>query len=195
MEPILYDAFLTSEAARLEDWRRRFDMAARFRAAEPNAAHRAVARYVEMGRVALVVTQNIDGLHARSGVPADRLVELHGTSAYARCLDCGARHELSHAQDAIAKTGMSPRCTSCGGLLKAAVVSFGEAMPVEALHRAMSAAVEADLFLALGTSLPQLAAEAGAALVICSQAPTDQDGAAELVVRTPLAATFAPLLD
>lgn len=202
VEPILYDAFLTSEDARLEDWRRRFEMAARFAAAAPNAAHLAVARLVDAGNVALVVTQNIDGLYGRSGVPRDRLVELHGAGDHARCLDCSTRHELSHAQATIAKTGLSPRCTACGGLLKAAIVSFGEPMPVEALHLAMSAAVEAHLFVALGTSLvvypaaalPQLAKESGATLVICSAAPTEQDGTADLVVRTPLAATFAPLV-
>ncbi|WP_075220838.1 SIR2 family NAD-dependent protein deacylase [Acuticoccus yangtzensis] len=201
MEPILFDAFLTSEEARLEDWKRRFDMAERFAAAAPNAAHEAVAHLAAEGPVSLVVTQNIDGLHTRSGVPPEKLVELHGAGDHATCLECHTRHEISFAQDQIATTGKSPRCTRCGGLLKAAIISFGQPMPEEALEQAMREAVMADLFVAAGTSLvvypaaalPMMAKEAGARLIICSQAPTDQDQAADLVVRTPLADTFGPL--
>ncbi|MBJ3774197.1 Sir2 family NAD-dependent protein deacetylase [Acuticoccus sp. 2012] len=201
MEPILYDAFLTSEEARLTDWRRRFDMAERFSAAEPNGAHRAIAHLTRAGPVDLVVTQNIDGLHQRSGVPADRLVTLHGSGDHAVCLSCGMRHEISYAQATIEKTGKSPRCTRCGGLIKAAIISFGQPMPEDALHQAMEATVEADLFVAAGTSLvvypaaalPAMAKEAGATLIIASRDPTDQDATADLVIRTPLAATFAPL--
>ncbi|WP_420393293.1 SIR2 family NAD-dependent protein deacylase [Acuticoccus sp.] len=203
MQPIYYDDFLSSEEARLEDWRRRFDMARLFAEAEPNAAHLAVANLARHGPVCLVVTQNIDGLHARSGVPRDMLVELHGTNDHARCLDCGERHEISHAQGTIAKTGASPRCTRCGGLVKAAIVSFGQAMPQEDMERAMTEAVQADLFVAMGTSLvvypaaalPIMAKEAGAQLVIANNQPTDQDGIADLVLRTPLAETFRPLAE
>lgn len=201
MEPILYDAFLTSEEARLEDWRRRFDMADRFAAAEPNAAHEAVAHLARDGPVSLVVTQNIDGLHPRSGVPREKLVELHGAGDHASCLECGTRHEISFAQACIATTGSSPRCTACGGLLKAAIISFGQPMPEDELERALEECVKADLFVAAGTSLvvypaaalPLMAKEAGAKLIICSRAPTEQDRIADLVVRTPLAETFAPL--
>ncbi|MCF3934546.1 Sir2 family NAD-dependent protein deacetylase [Acuticoccus sp. M5D2P5] len=201
MEPILYDAFLTSEDARLTDWQRRFDMAERFAAAEPNAAHRVIARLAQEGKVTTVVTQNIDGLHARAGVPRDKLIEIHGAGDHARCLDCGKRHEIAEAKHAIETTGAAPRCADCGGLVKAAIISFGEPMPQDDLEAAMRAAVEADLFLALGTSLvvypaaalPQLAREAGARLVIASRAPTEQDQDADFVVRTPLAATFAAL--
>ncbi|UOM34854.1 Sir2 family NAD-dependent protein deacetylase [Acuticoccus sp. I52.16.1] len=201
MEPILYDTFVTSEEARLEDWRRRFDMAERFAAARPNGAHEAIAHLATAGPVSLVVTQNIDGLHSRAGVPPEKLVELHGAGDHATCLECGTRHEISFAQDQIAKTGMSPRCTVCGGLLKAAIISFGQAMPEDDLERAMKESVMADLFVAAGTSLvvypaaalPQMAKEAGARLIICSRDPTDQDQEADLLVRTPLAETMGPL--
>jgi NAD-dependent deacetylase len=198
MQPILFDDFVASEAARLEDWRRRFEMARLFAAAEPNAAHRAVARHAREDRVALVVTQNIDGLHGRAGTPPERLVEIHGTGAYATCLSCGERHEILWAEETIARTGTAPRC-ACGGLVKAAVVSFGQAMPVNEMTRASEAAAEADVFVALGSSLvvypaaslPLIAAEAGATLVIASRAPTEQDRLADVVIRTPLAETFA----
>lgn len=201
MEPIMYDNFLTSEDARLEDWRRRFDMAERFANAQPNGAHKAIAHLAKTGPVSLVVTQNIDGLHHRSGVPAEKLVEIHGAGDHAKCLDCGKRHEISFAQDQIAKTGLSPRCTGCGGLLKAAIISFGQPMPENELQRALEESVTADLFVAAGTSLvvypaaalPLMAKEAGAKLIICSREPTEQDQMADLVIRTPLAETFGPL--
>ena len=201
MEPILFDDFLASEEARLEDWRRRFEMAEQFAAARPNAAHEAVAHLASEGPVSLVVTQNIDGLHTRSGVPAEKLVELHGSGDHATCLECDTRYEISFAQDQIAKTGMSPRCEVCGGLVKAAIISFGQPMPEIEMERTMKEAVMADLFVAAGTSLvvypaaalPLMAKEAGARLIICSRDTTDQDPSADLVVRTPLAETFGPL--
>lgn len=201
MKPIEFDEFCASETARLEDWRRRFEMAALFSAAEPNAAHRVIARLAEIGKVTMVITQNIDGLHARAGTPPDRLIEIHGTAAHAHCLSCRTRHEIAEARATIEATGASPRCRVCGGLVKAAIVSFGEAMPEEALHRAQTAVASCDLLIAAGTSLvvypvaalPLLARASGARVVIASRAPTEQDEEAIFVVRSPLAATFAPL--
>lgn len=201
MTPVTYQDFVASEEARLEDWQRRFGMARLLSACGPNAAHRAVAHLVAQGVVAMVVTQNIDGLHTRAGVPEDKLVELHGTAGHAACLDCAARMTIAEAEHIVEETGAAPRCGTCGGLVKAAVVSFGQEMPEEAMRRAMEAAVEADLFVAAGSSLvvypaaafPQIAREAGARLVIANREPTEQDSRADLIVRTPLAETFAPL--
>ena len=105
MGPTQYDEFPAADAARLEDWHRRFTLMREFEGAEPNVAHRAVARLVAAGKVTAVVTQNIDGLHERSGVPEDRLIRLHGTGTHARCLDCGTRMEIAEAEAAIAETG------------------------------------------------------------------------------------------
>lgn len=201
MTPVTYQDFVSSEKKRLEDWQRRFGMARLIAECAPNAAHRALAHLVREGVVAMVVTQNIDGLHARAGVPPEKLVELHGTNSHATCLDCGARMEIAEAERIVEETGASPRCLACGGLVKAAVVSFGQAMPEEEMRRAMEASVMADLFVAAGSSLvvypaaafPQIAREAGARLVIANREPTEQDRAAHIVVRTPLAETFAPL--
>jgi NAD-dependent deacetylase len=192
LEPITYQAFLTSEEARLEDWRRRFEMNRGFAAAEPNVGHRAVAALVEEGRAAGIVTQNIDGLHSRSGVPADRLVEIHGNATYAHCLDCRTVMTLEAAREAIRQEDRSPRCGRCGGLVKAAVVSFGEPVPEGAMARAVALAREADLMLVLGSSLvvqpaaslPLLAKRAGARLAIVNREPTPLDGEADLVVRS-----------
>jgi len=201
MNPVAFDEFCASEDARLEDWRRRFEMARLFAGAEPNAAHRAIAQAVRTGPVETVVTQNIDGLHARAGTPPQALIEIHGTLSHARCLSCGLRHEIADAQEAIARTGASPRCGACGGLVKAAIVSFGEPMPHEALLDAQRAALACDLLSAAGTSLvvypvaalPLMARAAGARIVIASREATEQDEIADVVIRSPLAETFAPV--
>lgn len=203
MEPITYQDFTAREDARLEDWRRRFMMAKQFAAAEPNAAHHAITKLVTDGPVELVVTQNIDGLHRRAGLSGDALIEIHGSGDHASCLSCGLVHEIAEAEAAIEATGRAPRCRACGGVVKAAVVSFGQAMPQEDLVRCERAARTADLFIAAGTSLvvypvaalTMIAKAHGARLVILSLTPTEQDGSADFVIRTPLSQTFEPWID
>ena len=201
MAPIEFGEFCADEGARLEDWRRRFEMAKLFAAAEPNAAHRSIARLCREGPVELVVTQNIDGLHTRAGTPSERLIEIHGTTAHAHCLKCRTRYEIDAVREEIEATGASPRCRACGGLVKAAIVSFGEPMPENDLLRAQETVEECDLMIAAGSSLvvypvaalPLLARQVGARLVICSRAPTEQDELADIVIRSPLSATFEEL--
>lgn len=201
MRPITFDEFLASETARLEDWRRRFEMHRQFGGAEPNIAHVAIARLVERGIVRAVITQNIDGLHQRAGVPDDKVIELHGNGMRAACLDCGTPEEIPAIETAIARTGTAPRCRACGGLVKAAIVSFGQPMPEEPMMRAEAATLAADLFVAAGSSLvvwpaagfPLLARDNGARLVICNRESTEQDGAADIVLRAPLGAAFSAL--
>jgi NAD-dependent deacetylase len=198
--PIEFDAFLASAEMRREAWRRKFAMDDATRGARPNPAHMAVARLVREGRAAAVVTQNIDGLHAASGVPADRLIELHGDGTYAACLDCRTRHELDEVREAFDATGDPPPCRACGGLVKSATISFGQAMPVDAMARAHKAAAEADLFLVLGSSLvvypaaslPVAAKRAGARLVIANREPTDLDPFADLVLRGDIVELLRP---
>jgi len=196
--PIEFGDFVASADMRREAWRRKFAVDDATRGAAPNAAHLAVARLAREGKVSLVVTQNIDGLHGASGVPADRLVELHGNGTYAHCLDCGLRHELSEVREAFEATGDPPDCRRCGGLVKSATISFGQAMPVEAMMRAQAASEDADLFLVLGSSLvvypaaglPIVAKRAGARLVIANREPTELDPIADLLIRTGLVALF-----
>lgn len=198
--PIEFGDFVASPEMRREAWRRKFTMDDATRGAAPNPAHRAIARLAETGKVSLVVTQNIDGLHAASGVPADRLVELHGNGTFAACLDCGARHELAEVRAVFEASGDPPPCRACGGLVKSATISFGQAMPVEAMQRAEAAARDCDLFLALGSSLvvypaaglPVAAKRSGATLVIANREPTELDPCADLVIRTDLVALFSP---
>jgi NAD-dependent deacetylase len=202
MAPIDFDSFLASETARRETWRRRFAMEETFAAAQPNRGHRAVDALVRRGKVAAVITQNIDGLHRASGIPAEKIIELHGNTTYATCLDCGTRHELADIRIAFERAGElrgnAPRCDRCGGMVKTATVSFGQAMPQEAMRRAEALTLAADLFIVLGSSLvvypaagfPELAKRNGAALAIVNREPTGLDRLADLVIHQSIGDTL-----
>ena len=189
--PIFFDVFLASEDARRETWRRRFEMDPVLRAARPNRGHVAVAALVAEGKAHAVITQNIDGLHQASGIPLRQVIELHGNTTYATCLDCDARYEIPALQAAFAASGAAPRCEACGGLVKTATVSFGQAMPPAAMVRAEEAVLEADLCLAIGSSLvvypaagfPHLAKRNGARLAILNREETELDPLADLVLH------------
>ncbi len=189
-KPIPFGEFLADEAARVEAWRRKFAIDDVHGEVRPGRVHRILADWVAEGRVGCVITQNIDDLHRRAGVPEDRLVELHGNGTYAACLECGRRHELAAVRP-IVERGLSPRCGSCDGPVKSATIAFGQAMPTEAMRRARRASLDCDLFLALGTSLlvrpaagfPEFAKQEGAALVIVNREPTPLDSIADLVVE------------
>src|SRR5260370_13005 len=150
MGPIYFDEFLASEEARRETWRRRFAMEETFQAAIPNRGHRAVDALVRRGKVASVITPNIAGLPPASGIPADKIIELHGNLTSAPCLDCGSRYEIAELRLAFERDGAVPPCEDCLGHVKTATVSFGQAMPVVAMQRAEQETLAADLFIVLG---------------------------------------------
>jgi NAD-dependent deacetylase len=191
MRPIPFDEFVSSEARRREAWERAFNGAAGWVGRAPNAGHYAVARLAASGKASVVITQNVDNLHQDSGVPPDRVIELHGNASYAKCLDCGLRHELEALKQSFLGAGEIPACRACGGLVKVATISFGQPMPVAAMMRAEAEARDCDLFLVLGSSLqvypaaalPLTAKRAGAMLAIVNRDPTDQDGLADLVLH------------
>jgi NAD-dependent deacetylase len=191
MAPIYFDDFLASETARRETWRRRFAMQDQFGNAEPNRGHRAVDALVRRGKVSAVITQNIDGLHQASGIPPDRVIELHGNTTYATCLDCGQRYEIADLRVAFERDGDVPPCDACLGHVKTATVSFGQAMPIVAMRRAEDETLAADLFIVLGSSLvvypaagfPEIAKRNGAALAIVNREPTPLDRLADLVIH------------
>jgi NAD-dependent deacetylase len=198
MAPIYFDEFLASEEARRETWRRRFAMEDIFNAAEPNRGHRAVDALVRRGKVATVITQNIDGLHQASGIPSEKVIELHGNTRFATCLDCGQRYEIADLRAVFEREGAVPPCSECLGHVKTATVSFGQAMPVLAMHRAEQETLAADLFIVLGSSLvvypaagfPEIAKRNGAALVIVNREPTGLDDLADLVLHRPIGDTM-----
>lgn len=196
--PIDFETFLTSEEARRETWRRRFSMQETLSAARPNRGHAAVAELVRAGVVSAVVTQNIDGLHQQSGVPEEQVIELHGNTTYAACLECGTRYALADMRAAFERDGTAPRCARCRGFIKTATISFGQPMPQEAMRRAERVTRECDLFLAIGSSLvvypaagfPRFAKQNGATLVIVNRNPTDLDRLADLVLNRPIGETL-----
>jgi NAD-dependent deacetylase len=191
MAPIDFESFLASEAARRESWRRRFEGDEIMRAARPNRGHRAVAELVRRGKVSAVITQNIDGLHQASGLGEDRVVELHGNSTYAHCLDCAERYEIAALRPAFERDGRAPRCVRCDGFVKTATISFGQPMPAEPMRRAQEETLAADLFIVVGSSLvvfpaagfPELAKRNGAALAIVNREATHLDPIADAVVN------------
>ncbi|WP_149536269.1 SIR2 family NAD-dependent protein deacylase [Siccirubricoccus phaeus] len=191
MKPIMFQDFCASAEARRETWRRRFASDPVMRAAEPNRGHRAVARLVREGKVSDVITQNIDGLHQASGIPDRQVIELHGNTTYATCLDCAERYEIPELRQAFERDGEVPDCRACGGFVKPATISFGQAMPEAAMLRAEQAMRAADLCLVLGSSLvvypaagfPEMAKRRGAKLVIVNREETPLDPWADLVIH------------
>src|SRR5258707_11806953 len=152
--PIPFDEFLASSEMRAEAWRRRFVMEKEFAAAKPGRGHLALASLYRAGKVPAVVTQNIDNLHQNSGIAAEHVIELHGNTTYALCLACGKRYELPWVKQQFTAAGEeAPDCTDCGGRIKSATVSFGQAMPEPAMRRAEELTLACDLFLAVGSSL------------------------------------------
>jgi len=197
LAPIEFDAFLASAEARREAWRRKFASDGMMRSAKPNRGHRAVARLVRSGKAAAVITQNIDGLHQASGLADEEVIELHGNTTYAHCLDCARRYEIDDLRQAFERAEEPPVC-DCGGFVKTATISFGQPMPVEPMRRAEIETYAADLFVVLGSSLvvypaagfPELAKRNGAALAIINREATPLDGIADLVLNGAIGETL-----
>lgn len=198
MAPIDFADYLASVEMRREAWRRRFAMDAMFAGAKANRGHQAVAALVRRGTVFCVITQNIDNLHQDSGVPENKIVELHGNTSYAKCLSCNLRVEFEPIREYFTQHGDAPDCPACGGLLKTATISFGQAMPEREMARAQAAARGCDLFVVLGSSLvvypaaevPVLAVRQGAELVIINREPTPLDDLAGLVLHAGIGDTL-----
>lgn len=190
-QPVDFRDFVASEEARRESWRRKFATEPTMAAAKPNRGHRAVAAMITSGQASSVVTQNVDGLHQASGIPEKSVVELHGNSTYAKCLDCHERYELGSIREAFVKNETLPVCAACDGLVKTATISFGQAMPEDKMLRAQVETEACDLFLSIGSSLvvhpaagfPVLAKQSGAALVILNRERTPLDDLADLVLH------------
>jgi NAD-dependent deacetylase len=197
-KPIEFGDFIASEAARREAWRRKFESDEQWRTAQPNRGHRAVAALIRAGKASCVVTQNIDGLHQRSGIAEALIIELHGNATYAHCLECGTRYEIEELRAEFERDAIAPRCRKCGGLVKTATISFGQAMPQEAMRRAQEETLAADLFIVVGSSLvvypaagfPELAKRNGAVLVIVNRERTSLDPIADLVLNRAIGETL-----
>lgn len=159
--------------------------------AQPNAGHRALVALERTGKLDTLVTQNIDGLHQRAGSDKDKVIEIHGTVHEVVCMSCGERGPMTAALDRVRAGELDPPCTSCGGILKSATISFGQSLVLEDLQRAERAAKRCDLLLAIGTKLSVFpvaglvpaAKRQGARIVIMNAEPTDMDELADELVR------------
>lgn len=203
MSPIYFDEFVREEAKRREAWTRVYSGVTGWTGARPNAGHHAVARLVERGKASTVITQNVDNLHQASGVPSERVIELHGNASYATCLKCGLRHELQDFREGFLERGELPACHACAGLVKTATISFGQPMPEEPMARAEAETLACDLFLVLGSSLvvmpaagfPLLAKRNGAQLAIVNREPTPLDEIADRVLHEEIGKVLAAAVD
>jgi NAD-dependent deacetylase len=198
---VTIDAYVADPQVRRRAWRGRQDHPAW--QARPNPAHHALARLERAGRLRALVTQNIDGLHQRAGTDPERLIEIHGTIHEVECLGCGDRTSMESALERVRAGEADPACLHCGGILKSATISFGQALDPATLHRATMAAADADLFLAVGTSLSvqpaagltEIAWSAGARVVIINGSPTPYDPLAKAIIREPIGEVLPALVD
>jgi len=197
--PVYYADFLASEAKRLEYWDYKLEGFPLFEAARPNAAHDALVALDRLGRLAAVVTQNIDGLHQAAGLDDAKVIELHGTNRFVECVTCGERRDPAEPLAWFAAKRQVPRCP-CGGFLKFATISFGQALRPEELQRAARAAGACDLVLALGStlsvqpaaSIPLIALRRGVPYVVINQGETDHDDLATLRIEGDVVGVLPP---
>jgi NAD-dependent deacetylase len=196
---VYFDEFLENADGRFEYWRQKCEMHREFASAKPNAGHNVLAKWEAAGRIRGVITQNIDGLHQMAG--SSRVLELHGTARQAACLDCLARFDIEPFIAAFLAEPRVPECPECGGRIKHATVSFGQTLPHDVLMEATRWSRDADLMLAIGSSLvvmpaadlPRVAKEGGARLVIINRDPTPLDTLADAVIRASIGETMTAI--
>jgi NAD-dependent deacetylase len=194
------DRYVAERDVRVQAWRNRRDHAAW--TARPNAGHRALVSLERGGTLRALVTQNIDGLHQRAGSDPAVVIEVHGTVWQAECLSCGVRQPMRAVLDRVDAGEEDPACLDCGGLLKSATISFGQALRADVWQAAVDAANGCDLFLAVGSSLQvhpaaslcDRATDAGARLVVVNAEPTPYDAAADAVVRGPISTVLPAIV-
>lgn len=198
-----YQNFVSNPSHRVRYWKMGLEIHAVLVGAEPNDAHRAVVELERMGKLRALITQNIDGLHQRAGLASERVIEIHGTALTVACLSCGARTPREEVHARLRAGEVDPPCTLCGGILKPATVSFGQAMPERETQEAFAHAEACDLFIVIGSSLvvhpaaylPVRAVESGAALVIVNLEPTPCDRLADVLVRGKAGPAMTAMLE
>lgn len=201
-----YPRFVASARSRRRYWDFYRENWGLTREAKPNAAHYAVAAMEKMGKLAAVITQNIDGLHQKAGSSPEKVLELHGNMWEVRCLTCNKPYAWEEVYQRLLDGAEVEDCSSCGGLLKPATVSFGQSLPEDALEKSHRYSVESDLFISIGSSLvvypaasfPELAKNRGAKLVIINRDPTPLDEIADLVIHDqigPVMSRVAEMLE
>ena len=199
MKPIQFQDFIASEDVRQESWRRRFSGDRTLQDAKPNKGHQSISRLVEEDRCMAVITQNIDNLLQDAGIPEDMVIELHGNAGYATCLTCGIRYEMADLEQQFKEIGRVQPCSGCGGIVKSATISFGQAMPEAAMQRARESTEGCDLMIVAGSSLlvypaagfPEYAKQLGAKVAILNREETPLDPIADVVVNREIGPTLS----
>ncbi len=189
-QPVYFDEFMSSKDARIKYWRRKSELYYDLAYAEPNPAHNALMTLYKMGLLEVVITQNIDGLHQKSGLPDEKVIELHGNTLRIRCMSCGKISSLHDAQKRIEAGDLAPEC-ECGGYLKPDTISFGQALPVEELKKATELSRDCDFFMVVGStllvhpaaSMPGFAKQSGAFLAIVNLSETPYDSACDVLIH------------
>jgi len=198
-----YQSFLASESSREKYWAFYKELWPMMVDAEPNAGHYAIAGLHHMSKLDCVITQNIDGLHQKSGIPEEKVIELHGTMQWVACLECGKKYSREEIQSRLELGEKVPRCDACGGITKPATISFGQAMPERETREAQERAASCDLLLVAGSSLvvhpaaqmPLIAKDSGARLVIINLMPTPHDRYADIVINEKTGETLSQIVD
>jgi NAD-dependent deacetylase len=202
-EDFYFQNFLASEASRAKYWQMATEMYEPIKKAQPNLAHMAIADLERLGKLDCVITQNIDGLHFKAGNSEEKVLELHGTAMYVSCLSCNKRYDRDEIQERLRKGLKAPYCDDCGGPLKPATISFGQAMPERETQEAYHRSSSSDLFIAIGSSLvvqpaasmPLVAKRNGAKLVIINRDPTPYDDLADMVIHGQAGPVMASILE
>ena len=187
--PVTFQEYMSSEASRIEAWKRRLDGWEQYKNAKPNIGHYFVHSLDAKGKLVGLITQNVDGLHSRAGLPDEKIVELHGSSRKVICLQCDREYDPDEVIKKLVGDFASPKCDLCGGILKSATVSFGQAMPENAMRLAQEWTEQAEVFIVMGSSLqvqpaasfPVVAKRNGALLAIINREAGPLDDTADFV--------------
>ena len=188
--PVYFDEFMSSKNARIEYWRRKAELYHDLVQAKPNPAHISLVKLYEMGLLEAVITQNIDGLHQESGLPDEKVIELHGNTRRVRCMSCGNTISIHEAQKCIEAGDLAPEC-ECGGYMKSDTISFGQSMPADEVEKAIDLSRNCDFFLVVGSTLlvqpaalmPSYAKQGGAFLAIVNLSETPYDERCDVLIR------------
>jgi len=189
-KPVYFDEFMSSEKSRVKYWEQRLDMEKSLSVSKPNAGHKSLAKLHERGILKALITQNIDGLHEASGIPKEKIIELHGNTRRVRCMRCKKLISWEEAMLMIDAGEKAPAC-SCGGFFKPDTISFGQAMPVEETQRAAMLSSKSDVFIVVGSTLlvqpaalmPEYAKNAGSFLVIINLSETPYDNECDVLIH------------
>ena len=202
-KPIQFNEFLLSEEKQRLSWERNIELHSLLKNIKPNLGHMFVEKITSLQKNNFLITQNIDGLHQKSGVPKNKIIEIHGSAIEAACLECEAKQNILDFHDAIKFEGPLPKCTVCGGVVKVATISFGQPMNEMDMMHASKIVEESDLMIVMGSSLkvlpagklPNLAMQSGSKLIVLNREKTRYDQSADIVINDELQNICSKLID